>query len=77
AYNICSGKGISLKDIIAIIAKQVGIEVTTKTNMEFIRPRDNQVIIGSSFKIESELGWHPEISIQETIHDMIQYQEKI
>lgn len=77
AYNICSGKGISLKDIIAIIAKQVGIEVTTKTNMEFIRPRDNQVIIGSPFKIESELGWHPEISIQETIHDMIQYQEKI
>lgn len=76
-YNICSGKGISLEDIIAIIARQVGIEVTTKINLEFIRPRDNQIIVGSPFKIESEMGWHPEISIQETIHDMIQYQERI
>lgn len=76
-YNICSGKGISLEDIIAIIARQVGIEVATKINLEFIRPRDNQIIVGSPFKIESEMGWHPEISIQETIHDMIQYQERI
>lgn len=75
-YNICSGKGVSLKDIIDLIAKQAGVEVTTKINPEFIRPRENKSIIGSPHKIESELGWHPEIDLYDTIHDMIQYQEQ-
>ncbi len=73
-YNICSGKGISLKEIIGLIAKQAGILVTTRTNPAFVRPRDNPMIVGSPFKIESELGWKPEIEIQETIRDMIEYQ---
>lgn len=74
-YNICSGKGISLKEIIDIIAEQMGIEVMSRINMDLVRPRDNRIIVGSAFKIESELGWHPEIDIRETIRDMIQYQE--
>lgn len=76
AYNICSGKGVVLKDIIDIIARQAGVEVTTKINPDFVRPRDNRFTVGSPFKIESELGWHPEISLEETIRDMICYQEK-
>lgn len=76
-YNICSGKGVSLEDLIQLIAKQVGIEVTTKTDPKLIRPRDNEIIIGSPVKIESELGWHPEIDLYETIHDMIEYMEQI
>lgn len=76
-YNVCSGKGISLKQLIDMIAEQVGIDVTTKINPNYIRPRENKIIIGSPNKIESELGWYPEISLYDTIHDMIQYQEKI
>ncbi len=74
-YNICSGKGVSLKEIIDIIAEQVGVEVMSKMNMDLVRPMDNRIIVGASFKIESELGWRPEIGLWETIHDMIQYQE--
>ncbi len=74
-YNICSGKGVSLKEIIDMIAEQVGVEVMSKMNMDLVRPMDNRIIVGASFKIESELGWRPEIGLWETIHDMIQYQE--
>ena len=74
-YNICSGKGISLEELINIIAECVKVKVTTKINLEYIRPRDNKIVVGSPFKIESGLGWHPIFSLQETIRDMIQYQE--
>lgn len=75
-YNICSGRGVSLQDLIDVIAGQVGVEVTTKINQAFIRPRDNMITVGSPFKIESELGWHSEISLYDTIHDMIEYMEQ-
>lgn len=71
-YNICSGRAICLKDLINIIAEQVGVEVETQINPDYIRPQDNKIVVGSPFKIESELGWHPEIGLNRTIADMIQ-----
>ena len=76
-YNICSGRGVSLKELIQLIAKQAGVEVTTKISPKFIRPRDNEIIIGSPAKIQAELNWYPEISLDKTIHDMIEYMEQI
>lgn len=71
AYNICSGRAVCLHDLIQIIAQQVGVKVETQINPDFIRPQDNRIVVGSPFKIESELGWHPEIGLQQTITDMI------
>ncbi len=72
-YNICSGKGVVLKDLISIIANQVGVSVLTKINNDFVRPRDNHVIVGSFEKIKTELGWCPEINLCDTIHDILVY----
>lgn len=70
-YNICSGQGIVLADIINQIAKIVGVEVTSKVNPEFVRPNDNRVVIGSHDKLTDELGWQPQIKWEQTLHDMV------
>lgn len=70
-YNICSGKALQLSEIIRFVANEVGVKVTTRVNPDFVRPDDNKEIVGSSYKIEAELGWKPEIDIRETLHDMI------
>lgn len=70
-YNICSGKAIRLSDIIQIIAEQVGVKVITKVNPEYVRPDDNKEIVGSPYKIYSELGWKKERDIKDTLCDMI------
>lgn len=72
-YNVCSGQAISLNSLIDIIAEQAGVKVSTKVNPDFIRPKDNKFVVGSPFKIESEIGWKAEISIKTTIKDMIAY----
>ncbi len=74
-YNICSGKGISLKEVVDIIADEVGVNVVTRINPEFIRPNDNMEIVGSPYKIESELGWKREYMFRQTIADMVRYRE--
>ena len=70
-YNICSGKALKLSEIIDCIADEVGVKVTTRIKPEFVRPDDNKEIVGSAYKIESELGWKPERDIKDTLHDMI------
>lgn len=70
-YNICSGNAYKLSDIIEIIAHEVGVKVTTRVNPDFVRPDDNKEIVGSAYKIESELGWKPSIDIRDTLKDMI------
>ena len=70
-YNICSGHGNTLNDVIQLIGKQLSVKVTGVTNLEFVRPNDNKAIVGSSYKIMDELGWKPEITMEQTIADMI------
>ena len=70
-YNICSGNGITLKDVIRIIADKMHVEIKTKVNPAFIRPTDNKIIIGENYKIFNEIGWKPEIPLEKTLEDMI------
>ena len=74
-YNICSGTGVALKEIIEMIAKMAGVKVSTRINPEYIRLNDNKAIVGSPYKIADELGWKPTIPLEQTINDMIKYME--
>lgn len=69
-YNICSGKGYSLEEIIKMISDIFEINISSIINPEFIRPNDNQIIIGDNSKITSEIGWTPLISIDRTLNDI-------
>ena len=70
-YNICSGHGLTLSDIVSQIGELCGVQVHTKVNPEFVRPNDNRVVIGSYDKIGTELGWKPVIPWEKTLSDMI------
>lgn len=72
-YNICSGKGIVLKDVIAAMSRILNIQIETETNPSLIRPNENKKIIGSYKKIQTELGWQPEISLEKSLEDIIGY----
>lgn len=74
-YNICSGKGITLEKVVDMIADEVGVKVTTKTNLDFVRPNDNMEIVGSAYKLESELGWKREYKFDRTISDMVKFMD--
>lgn len=71
-YNICSGTGITLSDIIDQIADIAGVKVSTKVNPEYVRPNDNRVVIGSHEKITEELGWQPCVKWEQTLRDMVE-----
>lgn len=72
-YNICSGKGTLLKDIITTMSRLLNIEVSIELNPALVRPNENKKIIGSYSKINTHLGWQPTITIEESLKDIIDY----
>lgn len=72
-YNVCSGNGIKLRELISIIARILKTEVKLEIDSSKIRPSDNNVIIGDNSKIKAELNWQPIYSLEQTLADMIEY----
>jgi len=72
-YNVCSGSGFPLKDIIDMMAGQLNVEVEIHIDPRLIRPADNRIIIGSNEKIKQELGWENRIPLEQSLQDIIKY----
>ncbi|MCM1122065.1 MAG: GDP-mannose 4,6-dehydratase [Eubacterium sp.] len=72
-YNVCSGTGSRLSDIVDRIADMLEIQIDTVVNPEFVRLNDNRVIVGSHEKISRDIGWKPVIPLDVTLGDMIDY----
>ena len=70
-YNVCSSRGISLNDIIGIMADILGLQVHTRVDGKLVRPNDNKIIIGSNEKIRREIGWEPSIDMHRSLEDVI------
>ena len=75
-YNICSGKGSVLKDIILKMSELLGLQIKIEVDPKLIRPNENKKVIGSYKKINDELGWKPEIPIEKSLSDIIEYWQK-
>jgi GDP-4-dehydro-6-deoxy-D-mannose reductase len=76
-YNICSGTGRSLKEIIDIFSDLLNIKITIEVDKERIRPGDNKVIIGDNSKIKEQIGWTPEIPFIDSLREIIIYWKQI
>ena len=71
-YNICSGNGVQLCELINNISSLLNITPEILTDPERIRPSENPSIIGDNSKLK-KLGWTPTYSLSQTLNDMISY----
>ena len=76
-YNVCSGKGTSLKEIIDQMAEVLNIDVKIDVDPGLIRPGDNPIIIGSNEKITKSIDWQTTYTLEKSIREIIQYWESI
>ena len=70
-YNVCSGRGIKLRDLIDTIAKTLGIRPNIIVDKSRIRANEIPSVIGDNSKLKQELGWIPQYSLKQTITDIV------
>lgn len=73
AYNICTGKGYKIKDIISILLKLTKSKIKIEKDPSRIRPSDVPVLIGDNSKFVKATGWKPTIPFEKTLEDLLNY----
>ena len=72
-YNIASGRGIVIQELLDRLIALTGVEVTIEQDPERMRPSDVEILIGDSSKFRNDTGWEPEIPFDQTLKDIVEY----
>lgn len=72
-YNISSGKGYKIKEILDILLSFSSVQVEVKEDLCRLRPSDVPILVGDCSKFAEATGWSPEIPIEKTLKDLLEY----
>ena len=72
-YNICSGRAPRVGDLLEMLIGLAKTTITIAIDPAKLRPSDNPVVLGDPRRIEAEIGWRPQIPIERTLADLLDY----
>jgi GDP-4-dehydro-6-deoxy-D-mannose reductase len=72
-YNVCSGSAVRLADVVRKFEAISGIAVEINTDSDRLRSNEVSQIFGDSTKLRTETGWSPQIPLEKTIRDLLDY----
>lgn len=73
AYNLCSGKGTKMKDILDILLSKAKKEIRVVEDPKRMRPSEVPITVGDNSKFKALTGWEPNIPLERTLEDTLDY----
>lgn len=70
-YNVASGQGWSVADLVARVLARVGVNAPLATDPALVRPVDVPVLVGDSSKLQRATGWRVTRSLDDIIDDIL------
>jgi GDP-4-dehydro-6-deoxy-D-mannose reductase len=71
AYNVASGKGVSVRDLATDVLLRAGLAPDISSDPSLIRATDIPVLVGSPAKLKRDTGWTPRKSHADIIDDLL------
>jgi len=71
AYNVCSGRGISIRDLLQALLSMATVPIRIETDPGRYRRVDIPVLVGDPAKIRDHTGWVPTYALQQTLADIL------
>ena len=72
-YNVCSGQAYRMRDLLDLLLSLARVRVRIDVDPARLRPSDNPLVLGSHARLTAETGWRPEIPIERTMADVLEY----
>ena len=72
-YNVASGKAVSLQKILDMLLSFSSCSIKVQVDLQRLRKKDILCLRGNNSKIQKETGWEPEISLRQTLEDLLEY----
>ena len=76
-YNVCSNHAQRIGDVLEALLRRSRVHVSVRVDPTRLRPRDNDLLLGNSARITSEIGWRPEIQLEDTLRDLLEYWRQV
>ncbi|MEO6834997.1 MAG: GDP-mannose 4,6-dehydratase [Candidatus Tumulicola sp.] len=70
AYNVCSGNGIKIRDILRELIAIAHVPVEVREDPQRMRPLDVPVFIGSAEKLRARTGWRPAVPLARSLREI-------
>jgi len=70
-YNVCSGRGISLKKILDLLLSLSKVKIKVEVDPKKLRKVDIPVLVGDNSKLRADTGWEPRIPFEQTLRDLL------
>lgn len=77
AYNIGSGNSYKISDILNKLLGLSSVKVSVESDESLFRPVDNPELVCNPNKLKNLTEWQPEISIDKTLKDTLDYWRNI
>ncbi len=75
-YNLCSSKGYKMGNLLEILIGLSKLHIQIAQNEGRLRPVDLPIIVGDNSKFVKTTSWKPQISIEHTLQDLLNYWRK-
>lgn len=75
-YNIGNHEIYSGNELLEAIKRRITVPLSVKEDLSLLRTCDEKVIAGDTTKFQKRTGWKPEISLGQTIEDMLDWWRK-
>lgn len=72
-YNICSGRAVQIKEMLDKLLSLAKIKFEVKLDADRLRPSDLPYQCGDYTLLNTETGWRPEIPLDLTLSDLLEY----
>lgn len=72
-YNLGTGKSHKISEILEIMSSMSKTEIRIEKDPNLIRPSDDPELLCDPSKFETLTGWKPEIPIEKTLEDTLEY----
>lgn len=73
AYNICSGRAVSIREVLDRLLALTSASVEVTPDPERMRPSDTPVTLGDNSKFRAATGWSPAVPLDRTLQDLLDY----
>lgn len=71
-YNVCSGIDRSIGELAERLVELAGTSLALEPDAELQRPSDNPIVVGDNRRIRSATGWEPELSLDQSLVDVLE-----
>ena len=69
--NVASGRSVSIREIIALLADLVGVAVEPRVDPTLVRVDDPPQLVGDISLLRTLTGWEPRIPLRHTLADLL------